>query len=318
MARTKRQAVNKYLDPTVVSHLGNMELKARLIVEGYIAGLHRSPYHGFSVEFAEYRQYMQGDNTRHIDWKVYGKTDRFYMKVFEEETNLRATVILDKSGSMGFASQASRTSATADDAKAREAGVDKLTYGGLLAASLSYLMIRQQDAVGLCLFDDKVRVLTQHRAVRKHLFYLLSSLEKVEPGARTRISPALHHIAERVKRRGLVVLISDLMDRPEDVLMGLKHFRHRGHEVIVFHLLDPREMDLDYRDEVEFQDMETDRKLRVEPAFLKEEYSQNIRNWIDTLDRECKSHQIDYNLLSTHTPFDQALTAYLNKRIRLT
>jgi len=318
LARTKRHAVNKYLDPSVVSHLGNMELKARLIVEGYIAGLHRSPYHGFSVEFAEYRQYMQGDNTRHIDWKVYGKTDRFYMKVFEEETNLRATVILDKSGSMGFASQPRGKPAPDAAADAATAGIDKLTYGGLLAASLSYLMIRQQDAVGLCLFDEKIRALTQHRSVRKHLFYLLSSLENVEPCAKTRISPTLHHIAEQVKRRGLVILISDLMDDPEDVLMGLKHFRHRGHEVIVFHLLDPREMDLDYRDEVEFQDMETGRKLRVEPAFLKDEYSQNVRAWIDTLNRGCKFHQIDYNLLSTHTPFDQALTAYLNKRVRLT
>jgi uncharacterized protein (DUF58 family) len=288
-----------------------MELKARLIVEGYIAGMHRSPYHGFSVEFAEYRQYMQGDNTRHIDWKVYGKTDRFYMKVFEEETNLRATIILDKSGSMGF------TSAAPESGQAPTAGLDKLTYGGLLGASLAYLMIHQQDAVGLCLFDEKVRALTPHRSVRKHLFYLLSTLDQIEPGQTTRISPTLHYLAERVKRRGLVVLISDLMDRPEDVLMGLKHFRHRGHEVIVFHVLDPREMDLDYRDEVEFQDMETEQKIRVEPAFLKEQYSKNVRDWIRTLDRGCKSHQIDYNLLSTHTPFDQALTAYLNKRVRM-
>jgi uncharacterized protein (DUF58 family) len=178
-------------------------------------------------------------------------------------------------------------------------------------------MIHQQDAVGLCLFDEKVRALTPHRSVRKHLFYLLSTLDQVEPGQTTRISPTLHYLAERVKRRGLVVLISDLMDRPEDVLMGLKHFRHRGHEVIVFHVLDPREMDLDYRDEVEFQDMETEEKIRVEPAFLKEQYSKNVRDWIRTLDRGCKSHQIDYNLLSTHTPFDQALTAYLNKRVRM-
>jgi uncharacterized protein (DUF58 family) len=311
VARRQRHAFTRFLDPLVASRLANMELKARLIVEGYIAGMHRSPYHGFSVEFAEYRQYMQGDNTRHIDWKVYGKTDRFYMKVFEEETNLRATIILDKSGSMGF------TSAAPESGQTPTAGLDKLTYGGLLGASLAYLMIHQQDAVGLCLFDEKVRELTPHRSVRKHLFYLLSTLDQIEPGQTTRISPTLHYLAERVKRRGLVVLISDLMDRPEDVLMGLKHFRHRGHEVIVFHVLDPREMDLDYRDEVEFQDMETEEKIRVEPAFLKEQYSKNVRDWIRTLDRGCKSHQIDYNLLSTHTPFDQALTAYLNKRVRM-
>jgi uncharacterized protein (DUF58 family) len=288
-----------------------MELKARLVVEGYIAGMHRSPYHGFSVEFAEYRQYMQGDNTRQIDWKLYGKTDRFFMKVFEEETNLKATIILDKSGSMGFSSQGGRGRPGTGD------GVDKLTYGGLLAASLSYLMIRQQDAVGLCLFDDAVRALTPHRSVRKHLFYLLSTLEHIEPGEKTQISSTLHTVAERVKRRGLVVLISDLMDRPEDVLMGLKHFRHRGHEVIVFHVLDPRELDLEYRDEIEFQDMETAKKLRVEPAFIKEQYSEDIQAWIRTLDRGCKTHQIDYNLLSTETSFDHALTAYLNKRVRM-
>jgi uncharacterized protein (DUF58 family) len=254
---------------------------------------------------------MQGDNTRYIDWKVYGKTDRFYMKVFEEETNLRATIILDKSGSMGFASEAKASD------PGPHAGVDKLTYGGLLAASLAYLMIHQQDAVGLCLFDEKVRAVTPHRSVRKHLFYLLSALERIAPGERTHISPTLHYLAERVKRRGLVVLISDLMDRPEEVLMGLKHFRHRGHEVIVFHVLDPREMDLDYRDEVEFQDMETEKRIRVEPAFLREQYSRNIQEWIRTLDRGCKSHQIDYNLLSTRTPFDLALTAYLSKRVRM-
>jgi len=314
VARRQRQPFTRFLDPVVASRLANMELKARLIVEGYIAGMHRSPYHGFSVEFAEYRQYMQGDNTRYIDWKVYGKTDRYYMKVFEEETNLRATIILDKSGSMGFTSV---PQAAGQAGESLTAGVDKLTYGGLLGASLAYLMIHQQDAVGLCLFDDKVRTLTPHRSVRKHLFYLLSTLAQIQPGETTRISPALHYLAERVKRRGLVVLISDLMDRPEDVLMGLKHFRHRGHEVIVFHVLDPREIDLDYRDEVEFQDMETEKKIRVEPAFLKEQYAKNVQAWIRTLDRGCKSHQIDYNLLSTHTPFDQALTAYLNKRVRM-
>jgi uncharacterized protein (DUF58 family) len=297
----------QFLDPAVISRLGNMELRARLIVEGYIAGMHRSPYHGFSVEFAEYRQYMQGDNIKDFDWKAYGKTDRFYIKVYEEETNLRATILLDKSGSMGFPAAASDGQPV----------LDKLTYGSLLSAGLSYLMIKQQDAVGLCLFDDAVRTLIPHRSVRKHLFYLLSNLDRVTPGEKTRISPTLHDIAERVKRRGLVILISDLMDDPDEVLMGLKHFRHRGHEVIVFHILDRRELDLNYRDEVEFTDLETSRKVRVEPAFIKDSYSQRIREWIDKLSRGCRGHQIDYNLLVTDTPFEEALTAYLNKRQRL-
>ncbi len=303
MQTGQKHAISKFLDPAVVSRLESMELKARLIVEGFISGLHRSPYHGFSVEFAEYRQYMQGDNIKNLDWKVFGKTDRYYMKVYEEETNLKATILVDKSGSMGFSSE--------------NGGVDKLTYAGLLAASLAYLMIGQQDAVGLSLFDDQIRELTPHRSVRKHLFYLLAALDRAEPGARTRISPALHEIAERVKRRGLVVLISDLMDDPEEVLMGLKHFRHRKHEVLVFHILDPREMDLDYRDEVEFRDLENGTRVRVEPAFIKKEYSERVNEWIRRLDRGCKEHQIDYNQLTTTTPFDQALMAFLNKRDRM-
>jgi len=314
----KRSQVSKYLDPAVVSKLSNMHLKARLIVEGYIAGLHRSPYHGFSVEFAEYRQYMQGDNTKNIDWKVYGKTDRSYVKLFEEETNLIGTILLDKSGSMGFPTEEDIRERMSRKQRGKDGDnvtpVTKLEYASMLAASLAFMMIRQQDAVGLCIFDEAVRTMIPYRSVRKQLFHILQNLEEMTPGARTSISPALHEIAERMKRRGLMILISDLMDDPETLLMGLKHFRHRKHEVIVFHILDPREIDLDYRDEVEFEDLESGRKLRMEPAFLREQYSSDVRGWIDHLNRSCKNHHIDYNLLTTDTPFDQALTAYLGKR----
>jgi len=324
----KKAQVSKYLDPTVVSRLGNMELKARLIVEGYIAGLHRSPYHGFSVEFAEYRQYMQGDNIKTIDWKVFGKTDRTYVKLFEEETNLIGTILLDKSGSMGFPTaeeardrgrweRRRRARAGANGEKESGPPLTKLTYSSLLAASLAYMMIRQQDAVGLCLFDDKVRTMIPHRSVRKQLFHILQQLETVAPGEKTSVSPALHEIAERMKRRGLMILISDMMDDPETIINGLKHFRHRQHEVIVFHVLDPREVDLDYKDEVEFEDLESGRRLRLEPAFLREQYSRDVAGWIDRLNRSCRNHQIDYNLLRTDTPYDQALTAYLGKRQRI-
>ena len=298
--RSKRQ-VSRYLDPATVGKLQNLELKARLIVEGYIAGLHRSPYHGFSVEFAEYRPYMPGDSIKTIDWKVFAKTDRTYVKVFEEETNLIANLLVDKSGSMGFPVE----------------GTTKLEYAGMLAASLTYLLVRQQDAVGLCVFDDTVRRLIPHRSVRKQLFQILHTLEGIAPGAKTSISPALHEMAERMSRRGLVVLISDLMDDPEEVLMGLKHFRHRQHEVIVFHVLDPRELDVDYKEEVEFEDLETGEKLRVEPAFLREQFRRDVRAWIDKLERGCRNHQIDYHLLRTDTPFDVALTAFLGKRARM-
>lgn len=298
--RDKKQ-ISRYLDPAVVGKLQNMELKARLIVEGYIAGLHRSPYHGFSVEFAEYRPYMQGDNVKSIDWKVFAKTDRTYVKVFEEETNLICNVLLDKSGSMGFP----------------EGETTKLDYGCMLAASLTYLMNRQQDAVGLCLFDDEVRRLIPHRSVRRQMFQVLHTLESTTPGEKTSISPALHEMAERMSRRGLVVLISDLMDKPDDVLMGLKHFRHRGHEVIVFHVLDPREMDINYKEAVEFEDMETGKTLRVEPQFLRDQFKKDVKAWTDTLERGCRNRQIDYHLLRTDTPFDVALTAYLGKRTRM-
>lgn len=305
VVHTKKSAITRFLDPAVVSKLAGMELKARLIVEGFIAGLHRSPYHGFSVEFAEYRQYMQGDNIKNLDWKVFGKTDRYYVKLYEEETNLKSTILLDKSGSMAFSSAAGSDR------------IDKLTYASLLAASLAYLMIHQQDAVSLCAFDDEIRTLLPHRSVRRHLFFLLGTLDQLSPGSRTKISGALHHVAERLRRRGLIILISDLMDDPDKILMGLKHFRHRKHEVIVFHVLDPGEIDLAYRDEIEFRDLENDRRIRVEPAFIKKQYSEHVQQWIRRLDRGCKGHQIDYNLLTTQTSFDHALTAYLNKRARM-
>ncbi len=294
--------LSEFLRPEVVSRLANMDLRARLIVEGFIAGLHRSPYHGFSVEFAEYRQYNAGEDTRNVDWKIYGKTDRYYVKVFEDETNLKATLLLDRSASMDFAGRGP---------------VSKLRYGSLLCAALGYLMIGQRDSVGLVVFDEKINTFIPHRSVKRHLLYLLRTLEGITPGARTEISATLHEMAERIKRRGLVILLSDLFDDPERVLGGLKHFRHRGHEVVLFHILDPVELNLDYRGEVRFVDKETGEKLRAQPWFLKKEYRRSIREWGRWLEQRCKEHAIDYNLVTTETPFDQALVSYLNKRRRL-
>jgi uncharacterized protein (DUF58 family) len=294
--------ITDFLKPEVVSRLANMDLRARLIVEGFIAGLHRSPYHGFSVEFAEYRQYNAGEPARSVDWKIYGKTDRYYVKVFEDETNLRATLMLDRSASMDFTGGAA---------------VTKLRYATLLAAALGYLMIMQRDAVGLAVFDEGVNALVPHRSAKRHLLYLLSTLEGITPGASTAIAPALREMAERIKRRGLVVLFSDLFDDPTEVLNGLKAFRHRGHEVVVFHILDARELSLDYGGEVRFVDRETGEKLRTQPWFLGREYRRSVREWISRLERECKEAAIDYNLVTTETSFDQALVRYLVKRRRL-
>jgi uncharacterized protein (DUF58 family) len=290
-----------FLRPETVSRLANMELRARLIVEGFIAGLHRSPYHGFSVEFAEYRQYNAGESTKNIDWKIYAKTDRYYLKVFEDETNLRGTLLLDRSASMDFSG----------------GGITKLRYGALLCAALSYLMIKQRDAAGLALFDDRIGEIVPHRSTRHHLFRLLSELENVTPGGKTGISRALHDMAERIHRRGLVVLVSDLIDEPEEVISGLKHFRHRGHELVVFHLLDPLELSLEYGGEVTFVDRETGEKLRSQPWFVRKEYRRSVSAWTSYLERRCLENAIDYNLVTTSTPFDEALVKYLGKRGRM-
>ncbi len=297
----EKQTAGDFLRPETVSRLANMELRARLIVEGFIAGLHRSPYHGFSVEFAEYRQYNAGESTKNIDWKIYAKTDRYYLKVFEDETNLRGTLLLDRSASMDFSG----------------GGVTKLRYGALLCAALSYLMIKQRDAAGLALFDDRISEIVPHRSARKHLFRLLRELENVTPGGRTGISRALHDMAERIHRRGLVVLISDLIDEPEEVISGMKHFRHRGHELVVFHLLDPIELSLDYGGEVTFVDRETGKKLRSQPWFVRKEYRRSVGDWTSYLEKRCLENAIDYNLVTTSTPFDEALVRYLGKRGRM-
>jgi len=291
----------KFLDPRVVSRLSNMALRARLIVEGFIAGIHRSPYHGFSAEFSEYRRYIPGESTRQIDWKLYARTDRYYIRIFEDETNLRCSVVIDRSGSMGFGS----------------GGITKLEYAALLGAALSYLMIRQRDAVGLTLFDEEINMMTPHRSVKSHLHHILRELGEVTPGRRTGIAGALGSVAERIRRRGLVVVISDLMDEPGDVLATLKRFRIRGHEALVFHVLDPMELNLHYNKEVKFVDMETEETIRAQPWFLEAEYSRRVGEWTRRLEIECKDSGIDYNLLSLDTTFDEALIAYLNKRKKM-
>jgi uncharacterized protein (DUF58 family) len=299
LARAER--VSRFLDPEVVSRLRHMELRARLVVEGFLQGMHRSPYHGFSVEFAEYRQYIPGDAPRYVDWKVYGKTDRYYVKVFEEETNLKGVLLLDKSASMGFAGK----------------GVSKLQWGSMLAAALAFLMIRQQDAAGLVLFDDAIRDYVPPRSVRGQMFQVLRALEHVQPSDRTRVSTALHGMAERLRRRGLCIVISDLFDDADAVIKGLKHFRHRQHEVIVFHLLDDLERTFDYDAEARFVDMETGQEIRSQPWFVKKGYRARVDTWMRDLARQCREHNIDYVPVTTSTPFDRALLAYLNKRSRM-
>lgn len=292
------------LSPEFVGRLGRLDLVARLVVEGFLTGLHRSPYHGFSSEFAEYRQYIAGEPTANIDWRIYAKTDRHYLKVFTEETNLRATLLVDCSASMDF--------------RGDEKRLTKKAYAATLASALSYLLLRQNDAVGLVTFDEEPLARVPARSMHKQLFQVLKVLDDLPAGTGTRLGPVLHDVAERIGRRGLVLLLSDLMDDPAEILSGLKHFRHRGHEVVVFQILDPRELDLDFSGEVEFVSLEDpDEKLRVEPAHLQQSYREKVENWRAELRRECRRQLVDVVEITTDTPFEQGLGAYLQKRRRM-
>lgn len=302
VARGSREG-RAILDPAVVARLAHLDVRARLVVEGFIAGMHRSPFHGFSVEFAEHRPYMPGDPLKNIDWKVWARSDRYLVKQYTEETNLRCHLLVDLSGSMGF--------------RSARASMSKLEYAKSLSAALAYLMLAQQDAVGTMLFADRPLEYIPARAVRSHLDVLLKTLSGAEPQGRTRLGPALHELAERIRRRGLVVLCSDLMDRPADVLSGLQHFRHRHHEVVVFHVLDPDEREFPYTDTSTFVDMETGERLTTEPWEIARRYREKLEAWTAHYRRACQEQRIDYVLLDTRTPFDRALLAYLEKRSRL-
>jgi uncharacterized protein (DUF58 family) len=292
----------KYLQPDVVAKLANMELVARLVVEGFITGLHKSPYHGFSVEFAEHRQYMPGDEVRHIDWKIYGKTDRYYIKQFEEETNLKAYIILDASRSMSYSSGGK---------------LSKLEYASFIAAALSQLMMQQRDAVGLMIYDEAVRTFMPPHATKSYLKEILRQLELIRPTMKTATGAALHTIADRIKRRGLVIILSDLFDNPADVLTGLRHFRHKKNEVIVMQILDPLERTFAFGQDAVFKDLETSDEIMTQPWHIKKAYQQEMQKFLDSYKRECREHAIDYVLLDTSMPFDIALTEYLHKRQRI-
>jgi uncharacterized protein (DUF58 family) len=291
----------RYLDPSVVCRLARMDIKARLVVEGFVAGLHKSPYRGFSVEFAEHRQYMPGDPLRHVDWKVYAKSDKYYVKEYEEETNLRAYILLDMSASMGYSS----------------GGITKFDYAAHLSAALSFLMLQQRDSVGLVLFDDKLRRYLAPRSTPTHLHQILKELDGAETSAGTDVGTALHRLTERIHRRGLVILLSDLMDDPEQVLMALRYFRHKKHEVVVFHILDPKEVRFDFDREARFEDLETDDHVVAQPWRIQQDYVREVERWRAGYRRVCRENLIDYNSIETTTPYDVALLSYLGKRSRL-
>ena len=278
-----------------------MALRARLVVEGYIIGQHKSPYHGFSVEFAEHRAYGPGDEIRLVDWKLYGKTDRYYVKQYEAETTLKAYILLDTSRSMKY------TSGT----------VTKLDYASYLSAALTYLMLNQQDGTGLILFDEKIQKFIPPRSTPSYLNTILKNLEKPTFGSDTDIGLVLHEMAERIKKRGLVILISDLMDDQEAVLSGLKHFRHNKQEVILFHILDRKELDFKFNTRTRFKDMESASQLTTEPWQIKSSYKKRIQRLQNDYKKQCREQLIDYVPLFTDQSLDIALNSYLNKRQKL-
>lgn len=290
----------RFLDPAVLARLGTLELKARTVVEGFLTGLHKSPFKGFSVEFAEYRQYIPGDDLTTIDWKVYARSDRHYVKKYEEETNLGCHIMLDVSASMGYGSP----------------GMTKLEYGSCLAASLAYLMNRQRDAVGLTAFDDRIVTMLPASARPGHLRGVLVTLDRLRLGRQTDVSKPLHQLAESLSKRGIVVLISDLLDEPERVIRGLKHFRFRGTDVIVFHVLHLDERRFPFERATRFQDLETERQVTAVPVVVRDHYLRRMDDLIERYRRELGAAGIDYHLLDTSQPLELALLAYLSTRSR--
>tara|TARA_Y100001968_G_scaffold136951_1_gene125205 strand:- start:339 stop:1229 length:891 start_codon:yes stop_codon:yes gene_type:complete len=292
---------NQLLSNESISKLENLHLKAKKVVEGFIVGLHKSPYHGFSVEFSDHRPYGLGDEVRHIDWKLWGKTNRFFVKRYEEETNLKAHILIDHSRSMAYSS----------------GNISKLEYAKILAASLSYMLIKNQDAVGLYMFDSKVKKIIPPKSTKGHLSTLLKEMEKIKPGRHTNISHAIHECAEKTHKKGLVILISDLMDDQEKILTGLKHLLYKGHEVIVFHTLDEQEIKFDFNDRVQFKDLESNKTIITDTRQLQKIYQEKINNFIDFYKQNCFKKKIDYINLKTNQSLDIALSEYIIKRKKL-
>jgi uncharacterized protein (DUF58 family) len=288
----------RFLDPAVLASLGTLELKARTVVEGFLSGLHRSPFKGFSVEFAEYRQYIPGDDLSSIDWRVYARTDRHYVKKFEEETNVDCYLLVDVSASMGYGSK----------------GVTKLQYASMLAASLAYLMNRQRDAVSLTTFDEGIVTMVPPSARASHLRSILVTLDRLELGKQTDVSKPLHRLAEGIAKRGMVILISDLLDEPERVIDGLRHFRFRGTDVIVFHVMDPAELTFPFERAARFRDLEMGDEVMAVPSVVRQQYLDALNEAVERYKRELGGAGIDYRILDTSVPLEFALMSYLSTR----
>jgi uncharacterized protein (DUF58 family) len=298
-SRNKVENYQKYLDPHTLASLEGLDLQARMVVEGYVAGMHPSPYHGFSVEFAEHREYVPGDDIRHVDWKVWSKTDKLYLKQYEEDTNLLMYLLLDTSESMAYASGNH---------------VTKLQYAQFIVAALAYMILQQQDSVGLVVYDDAVRRYLKPAGQPSQLKELLHLLDVTPAREKSDLGLVFNDLAERFKKRGVVVILSDLFDDPARIVTGLKHFRHRRHEVIVFHVLDPAELDFPFRDTTLFKGMEGMADILTDPHALKRAYQAEMGSFLEELEKGCRMVDIDYVPLRTNQSLDVALSSYLASR----
>jgi uncharacterized protein (DUF58 family) len=289
----------RFVDPVVLARIGNLELVARSVVDGFINGIHRSPYFGASVDFAEHRGYVPGDDIRRMDWRLYARTDRYYIKEYEADSNSNFSVLLDVSKSMGFASGA----------------VSKLEYGKMLAGCLTYLVHRQRDRVGLVAFDNDVVEHVPPSA--KHMDVVLHVLDRVKPANPGSLRGPLHKVAEHFGRRGLLILISDLYEEPDAVIEAVGPLRFRGNDLAVFHLLDPAELDFSFREPSAFEDLESGEQIPIVPEALADQYKSLVQAHIDALRERFSANRIDYTLLNTSQPLDHALFSYLSTRERL-
>jgi uncharacterized protein (DUF58 family) len=289
----------RYLDPLTLAKVRSLELQAQLIIEGYLSGMHKSPYHGFSVEFAQHREYVPGDDIKHVDWKVYGRTGRYYLKQYEEETNLVCWLLLDISESMQYSS----------------GPVSKYDYACMVAAALSYLILHQQDSVALATFDDQIRHFLKPSSQASHLKQIVQIMNRGAAREKTRLAPIFHDLAERITHRSLIVVLSDLFDDVADLLAGLKHLRHKRHEVVVFHVLDGAEIDFPFQEATLFRGLEELPELLTDPRSLRQGYVEEVRAFILELQRGCRGQNIDYVQLRTDANLGVAVSSYLAQRM---
>ncbi len=297
------QSYQKYLDPTILNKVQNLEVKAREIVEGFIAGMHKSPYHGFSVEFAEHREYAPGDDPRFIDWKAYGKSDKYYIKQYEEETNFRAYLVFDTSESMLFGKN--------------QQGLSKLEYGRYVVACLAYLIQRQSDAAGLTLFDQNLYGFIEASTSHAKLLEMLALMYKHPAHEKTSVGKILNQLAERIGRRALVIVVSDLFDRPEALRAGLEHLRHRKHDVLLLHVMDKQEISFNFDRLTQFRGLEGSGQLMCDPRNLRKAYLDEIKGFTSTIRQAVLKTKSEYHLMNTEKPVEVALQAYLAARSAL-